>query len=1414
MRFHLPVTRVVLLMLLFVCSLLRAAPLQRGEVPEPLQPWVDWALATKPEARCPVHFDGDAHDCLWPGRLQLAADAAGVSFSQAVDVMVAGRFMLPGGRGQWPVGVQVDGRAVAVVDVDGRPMVALEPGRHRINGAITWQYLPDTLLIPPGTGMLALMIDGAPTAEPRWRDGRLWLRERTIAPSAPAAPEDRLQMTVARLIADGHPTLLTTELALSVSGASREIVVGRPVADGFVPLRIESSLPARLEPDGRLRVQVRPGDWPVRVVGRRIGGLESLSMTAQPAPWPDEEVWAFAAAPADRTVRVHGVAQIDPRRSTLPDEWHRWPTYRVTPGDTLSFDTQRRGNPEPDADELELRRTFWLDFDGGAYTLHDRIAGQLKRTWRLNAEPALALGRVSLGDDAQFITTDGDGRQGVEVRQGRLELEAVSRAARDGSPLPASGWSASMQKAEAELQTPPGWRVLAIDGVDAADGAWAESWTLFDLFFVLLSTIAAARLWGIGWALVTLIGLALTWQEPQAPALVWLGVMAIASLRRLVPRGGRFAAILAPLWLLAWLSLAVQALPFAVTQARLAIYPQLEGAGTSFDARQVTRPDVVDDRLARQEAAPSVSSAAKSYRRDSANAPAAPMGAMPPPPPIDEADPNAIVQTGPGLPDWRWRRTQLHWNGPVEPGQTIEPWLLSPTVVSSLRLLALMLLAALVWRMFDIGRGSARGGVGDDGGLTGRHTGPGGDSPTARPDGESAPAGPAHAKSTAASAGVASMIGAVASALVAVACAWPASLNAQSMPSQALLDELARRLLEQPHAAPRAALSELRLRIEDETLRLDMQVHALQRSAIPLPVDVSGQWPLAVRLDDRDTDPGLIRTEAGQLWMLVPEGLHTVHIRLPLAGRDTLAMPMPLLAQRVDFEGSGWSLSGLDAQGVPGKRLVLSRERKPVGGSQPQTDTLVPGRLPPLLAVTRTLSLGLQWRIDTTVTRLSAELDALSVAIDLVPGEAVTSDGVIVRDGVARVDLPAGVRAVRWQSRLDPVPELKLTAGRSSDTIETWRVDVGPIWHLDYTGLAPIHIQDARLRWLPTWHPWPGDTLTLAISRPGGASGKTLTIERSALTLTPGAQRTSAELRLRVRASQGQRHRIGLPEQAELESTVINGRSQPLRLDGRMLTLPLDPGTSDIAINWKTPGSMTQVWRTPAVDLGAESVNATIKVETPADRWLVWVAGPRLGPAVLFWGVLVVVVVLAAALARVGRGKVPLGLIGWLLLSVGLMQTSLFLLLPVVAWLALLHHRGTASEHWSPVSFNVVQVLIAVLTLAVALVLYMAVQQSLLGWPDMHIEGNQSTWRQLNWYADRSDPLLPLAMIVSLPMIVYRVLMLLWALWLAFAVLGWLRWAWPLFAAGGFWRRIQWRALGGRSPPERGPGADPSAGGT
>jgi hypothetical protein len=42
--------------------------------------------------------------------------------------------------------------------------------------------------------------------------------------------------------------------------------------------------------------------------------------------------------------------------------------------------------------------------------------------------------------------------------------------------------------------------------------------------------------------------------------------------------------------------------------------------------------------------------------------------------------------------------------------------------------------------------------------------------------------------------------------------------------------------------------------------------------------------------------------------------------------------------------------------------------------------------------------------------------------------------------------------------------------------------------------------------------------------------------------------------------------------------------------------------------------------------------------------------------------------------------------------------------------------------------------------------------------------------------------------VISVPILYYRVLMLAWALWLAVAVLGWLRWGWVAISHDGLWR--------------------------
>ncbi len=110
-------------------------------------------------------------------------------------------------------------------------------------------------------------------------------------------------------------------------------------------------------------------------------------------------------------------------------------------------------------------------------------------------------------------------------------------------------------------------------------------------------------------------------------------------------------------------------------------------------------------------------------------------------------------------------------------------------------------------------------------------------------------------------------------------------------------------------------------------------------------------------------------------------------------------------------------------------------------------------------------------------------------------------------------------------------------------------------------------------------------------------------------------------------------------------------------------------------------------------------------------------------------------------------------------------------------------------------TFNIVQVGLAVVTLAALGGLFEAVRNGLLGQPEMQVMGNGSHAYALRWYQDRARDLLPQAAVLSVSIWFYKLLMLAWALWLAFALLGWARWGWESTAAGGLWRPI-------KSPPK------------
>ena len=335
-----------------------AAPLKREEIPVPLQGWIGWVLHGHETETCTFYHGQGTRNCSWPGVLTLPLDESNGRFEQAWRLEAEDWVPLPGGDERWPQDVRVDGAPVPVVSHGGEPSVRLKPGTRKISGAFRWPHLPEQLEIPSGTGLLSLTVRGRPSPFPLRDDaGRLWLQ----AQARPVAPHEdsRLDVRVHRRLIDDAPVQLITRIQLKVSGANREIVLGRPLPEGFAPMSLVSPLPARLDTDGRLRVQGRSGTWDVTLVARREQAGDEIRLPAPGGPWAADEAWVFEARPELRQADFEGAPALDPQQTELPPDWKNLPAYLVRPGTSLRLNQRRRGDNPPAPDRLEIQRELW-----------------------------------------------------------------------------------------------------------------------------------------------------------------------------------------------------------------------------------------------------------------------------------------------------------------------------------------------------------------------------------------------------------------------------------------------------------------------------------------------------------------------------------------------------------------------------------------------------------------------------------------------------------------------------------------------------------------------------------------------------------------------------------------------------------------------------------------------------------------------------------------------------------------------------------------------------------------------------------------------------------------------------------------------------------------------------------------------
>ena len=727
---------------------------------------------------------------------------------------------------------------------------------------------------------------------------------------------------------------------------------------------------------------------------------------------------------------------------------------------------------------------------------------------------------------------------------------------------------------------------------------------------------------------------------------------------------------------------------------------------------------------------------------------------------LPKAPPSALPHTGEGTPEWSGRRWSLEIDHAVKPEETVSLWLLSPTASKALALLR----ALALWIVgFSLVRAGWRAGW------------------------VRAPRAPVRPSE-----------GSRAAIVLAVLLgSLGASQVASAAPTPEMLEELRERvtaertLAPEPECAPNCTLVvRLGVEVAARTLRLRVEVHMAGPGVYRLPGSFESWSARTVNVDGRPAEE-LIAID-GQVFVRLPEGVHIIELAGPI-GVDELNIGLADEPKRVDVKAKGWVVEGIDEDGhASSLHLLAEAAAAAPSTAEDDADDPVPTDparadrvsqdLPAWLSVDRTIDIGPRWTVRTVVTRLNHGPSPITVHVPLLDGEKMTEATAKVSDPKATFSLDRAGATVRWDSVLEPRDALVLAAPQGSAWTETWTVTCGEAWQCAMTGMPATRVDAGT----SVFHPWPGESLSLTLHQPPPIDGAFLTVDSATLKLKLADAGTEARLVMRMRAATVTTRTLTLPASAHLRSVKIAGVEVPMAKEAIELRLPLQPGISEVVVEWQQDDGVQAVYTAPSVSLGGAAVNARLAVDfvDDADRVILWTGGGADGPFVWLWAWFGALALLAVALGR--APGVPLKTWKWFVLGLGFgagflpMIAAWFIL---VAWRPALVARVTSDRGYNALQFG-----FALLTAAVVLVT-LATGKALLTSPVWtHVDNWSADDGLLRWYADRVTDATPTAWIVSVPASLWRALWVLWAVWLAWQSIGWGRWAWRAIGQGGWLR--------------------------
>ncbi len=1323
-------------------------PVMAKDIPDPLAEWQDWVSYDQEFRNCPFFADVDSgsvnhHICAWPGQLHIQVEEHQAQFQINWHVIEDSWVVLPGDRSSWPQVVEVNHKVVTIQNNGNQPRVFLKAGQNQINGRFDWMSRPESITIPSTVASVKLELNGQAVKFPVIEQQALWLGE-TISDHQVEA--NNMDMKVSRLVIDGHPMTVFVAIDLEVSGVARNENLGRLLNADYRVTKVGGDLNAYIDQKGDLWAQLKPGYSEILVSMNVVGWPDVLTFNVIGDHWPNQEIWAYQDNKNIRLTQVEGVMPINPEQTA--SRWLEVPNFLLNQGDVFKITEQKRGTLNQ-SEQLTLNREAWLSFSGTTYRTKDQISGEKFGSWRLNASEGLQLLSAQSGDENLLITRSEQGQQGVELRKPIVNL-VIDGEMDDQLLSEISGWDISFESVITKLYLPYGYMALAAFNVDSSHHVWLEQWRLWDIFIIMLVTVLSYQI--IGWksAILALVSLVLGYYEMNMPTYAWANLILSLALVAWVPRGRwlRFFQIYAVFSLL---SLVVMLIPHWVSQARLSLHPQLandrhivyESSAVSKEAPSPLRlnkaysqaydyknaiQDDIYPQVEEQVAKSKILGASQRVRRSDS---------------LNRYQSDALLQAGKGTPQWNYNAVVLQWDGPITAEQSHRLLLISPWMRVIWRLLLIVASAGWLWTLVSRLKKL----------FSTRQL----------------------LKST--------------TALLWVCIVISPALYADTYPPNVLLEQLKERMFQSPECQPQcASIERAVVTVEGQQLSINLTYHALADVVVPIPD--SADWQLTqVTIDGIPSNSRL--RYADKQWIALNEGVAQIELRGYLATRNTVALRFPMSPGIVVTDSNDRQFAGLEGLQLTSSTLqLISTTEIDSHGIDQMKSTEVQS----FVKLTRSIVFDDQWYITNTVRRLAPEQGVINVSLPLLQHEFPVEKIQVNEQGEVMVNLGPDEYEYTWRSRLERVNELTITAAKNVHYLEEWRLMAAPQWHMEITGI-PLVAEESIFTesddyFVHIYLPRPNESIDVNISRPDAVTGSVLSVDAIDNQYSVGKRTTKVVTQIRYRATQGGQFEVALDPEAIVKSVSFDGIESNLANENGVVKVGYLPGSHQVSIEWHVDQSLTMIHDTPTLELAGAYSNLNQTMTLPRDRWVLYGSSEGVGPAFLYWGELLVFVVLAVWLSRVRYS--PLNIWQWLALGCAFGTFSWEAFTVIVVWLFFIGWRqqfkgfnnGRAKSillQWFSLLFSIVALSVLISVMA----------YGLLSYPDMGVTGAQSTAYQLHWYLDEGVGGVPAITLFSLHLWWYKLLILLWSIWVSFALLNWLKVLFQSFQTDHWWPKFK-----------------------